>query len=106
MQLHLDAISQAVPSGKHAVLVIDRAPWHTSKKLSIPSNISLLFLPSYSPELNSAEQLWDYMRQHTLANRSFKNYDDILDACCEAWIFLTSQQNRIQSMCSRSWAFC
>ena len=53
MNLHLEEISCQVTHGSHAVLLLDGAGWHqTGEKLRIPGNISLLQLPSYSPELN------------------------------------------------------
>jgi hypothetical protein len=55
MQHHLDGIAQVVETGKHAVVVIDRAGWHMSKQLKCPGNLSLLPLPAYSPELNPVE---------------------------------------------------
>ena len=43
MQWHLDEISALVTPGAHAVLIIDRAGWHTTGRLEIPSNITLMF---------------------------------------------------------------
>jgi DDE superfamily endonuclease len=57
MGLHLDEISQAVSPGAHAVVLLDQAGWHTSAKLKVPANISLLPLPPKSPELNPAENV-------------------------------------------------
>ena len=51
-QAHLAEISRRVSDGAHAVLVLDGAAWHTTPKLRIPDNISLLPLPVYAPELN------------------------------------------------------
>jgi hypothetical protein len=42
MQWHLDEISSQVAPGAHAVLIVDRAGWHTTGKLKVPSNITLL----------------------------------------------------------------
>jgi hypothetical protein len=36
---------------KRILLVLDRAGWHTAKKLKLPKGIHLEFLPSHSPEL-------------------------------------------------------
>jgi transposase len=70
MNLHLAEISSQVSPGAHAVLILDRAGWHrTGGKLSMPNNISLLYLPAYSPELNPTENIWQYMRQNFLSNR-------------------------------------
>jgi transposase len=38
------------------VLILDRAGWHTTGKLDIPSNITLLPLPPRAPELNPVEK--------------------------------------------------
>ena len=46
MQLHLDEISRNVAKGTHAVLLLDRAGWHTTGKLNVPQNIAPIFLPS------------------------------------------------------------
>jgi hypothetical protein len=47
----------------HAILVLDQAGWHGAKDLKVPSNISLLPLPPRAPELNSQENIWQFMRQ-------------------------------------------
>ena len=57
MSLHLAEISQAVSPGAHAVVLLDQAGWHTSPKLNVPANISLLALPPKSPELNPTENV-------------------------------------------------
>ena len=77
MALHLEEISAAVAPGAHAILVLDQAGWHVSKKLPVPGNITLLPLPPKSPELNPVENIWQYMRDNWLSNRVFKSYDDI-----------------------------
>jgi len=58
MNIHLAEISRHVTHGAHAVLVLDQAGWHTSHKLRVPDNISLLSMPPYAPELNPVEQVW------------------------------------------------
>ena len=104
MQLHLDEISRHVAKRAHAVLLLDRAGWHTTAKLDIPSNITLIFLPSRSPELNPVENIWQYLRQNWLSNRVFDGYNDIIDAACEAWQNLLDQPDTIKSIGSRKWA--
>lgn len=87
-----------------AVLVLDRAGWHTTNKLPHFANVSLLPLPAGSPELNPAEQVWQQLRERSLANRCFDNYEQIVDACCQAWNAFTSIPDAIRSLCSRTWA--
>ena len=104
MQHHLNEIAQAVPPSRHAVVVLDRAPWHTTRQLTVPANLSLLLLPPLSPELNPVEQVWNWLRQHHWANRIFKNYEALLNACCCAWNQFTRLPQLISSIGSRSWA--
>jgi len=104
MKLFLKELSKTIPAGRHAVLVTDRAGWHKTKKLKIPANISLLFLPPYSPELNPIEQLWRQLKHKSLANRCFKNYTDIVNAAAAAWKSFTKTCGAIKQLCSRSWA--
>jgi len=51
MQMHLNEISRHVTRVAHAVLLLDRAGWHTTTKLDVPENITPIFLPSRAPEL-------------------------------------------------------
>jgi DDE superfamily endonuclease len=80
MQLHLDEIATKVTPGAHAILVLDQAGWHGAKDLKVPSNISLLPLPPRAPELNSQENIWQFVRQNWLSNRIFKSFDGIVPA--------------------------
>ena len=80
MQLHLAEISLHVAEGFHAVVVLDCASWHTTRKLVLPSNVSLLPLPACSPELNSTERIWQQLRRLRLSNVAYENYDSIVDS--------------------------
>ena len=105
MNLHLLEISANVATGAHAVITVDGAGWHqTGAKLNVPSNITLLHLPPYSPELNPVENIWAYLRSNTLSNRVFDTYNAIVDACSDAWVWLTKQPERITSIGTRQWA--
>jgi hypothetical protein len=74
MQLHLNEIATKVTAGVHAILILDKAGWHGAKDLELPGNISLLPLPPRAPELNSQENIWQFMRQNWLSNRVFKSF--------------------------------
>ena len=104
MQCHLDEISKTVATGAHAVVLMDQAGWHTTAALKLPGNLSLMFLPPKSPELNPAENIWQFMRQTWLANRVFDTYVAILDAGCNAWNKLIDLPETITSIGTRSWA--
>ena len=105
MGLHLAEISQAVAPGAHAVVLLDQAGWHTSAKLKLPANISLLSLPPKSPELNPTENVWQYLRDNWLSNRVFVSGRNIIDLCCDAWNKLSDQPWTIMSIGLRDWAY-
>jgi len=44
-------------------MIMDSAGRHSTKKLVLPENISILPLPPYSPELNTTKHIWDYIRE-------------------------------------------
>lgn len=103
MKLHLQQISKATPEGKHAVVVMDGAGWHTQELADELENLSLIKIPPYSPELNPIEQVWQWLRQNKLANRCFTGYEDIVDSCSDAWNSFIESSNRVTKLCSRDW---
>ena len=104
MQAHLVEVSSRVRRGAHAVLLLDRAGCHTTGRLVVPKNITLVFLPSRAPELNPVENIWQYLRQNWLSNRVFETYEAIIEAACEAWRSLLAEPTTITSIGHRSWA--
>jgi len=104
MQMHIDAIGRAVRPSAHALIILDKAGWHTTRKLKLPDNLTLVPLPPACPELNAAENIWQYLRQTYLANRVFDSYAAILDAAQSAWRKLLDEAGRITSIASRDWA--
>ena len=103
MQQHLELISKRTKPGRHAVIIMDGAGWHTDDIAQEIENLSIIKLPPYSPELNPIEQVWSWLRQHHLANRCFNGYDDIVDACSKAWNSFIDDTKRVTQMCSRDW---
>ncbi|CAG8998908.1 MAG: hypothetical protein CENE_00868 [Candidatus Celerinatantimonas neptuna] len=74
-------ISNATP----LVELMDQACLHQTYLEKPFPNIKIILIPSYSPELNPIEQVWSWLRQHRLANRSFENDDDIFHSVERAW---------------------
>ena len=102
MEKHLAVISESLPQDRHAVIVLDKAPWH--KNLKVPQNITTLCLPSYSPELNPHENVWEYLKNNFISNTVFRDTEHVIDTCCTAWMSLCSEAGRIRSIGSREWA--
>jgi transposase len=105
MSEHLAVIGKAVQPSAHAVLVCDGAGWHQSGgRLLVPDNISPLRLPSYAPELNPIENVWEYIRANYLSISVWNTYEQIVDACCRAWNAFVSDAERVISITTRRWA--
>jgi transposase len=77
VNLFLEQFSRELPAGVHAVLIWDGAGYHVSADLKVPSNVSLILLPPYSPELNPVENLWHFLRAHHWSNRPYRDYKDL-----------------------------
>ncbi|TMX45428.1 IS630 family transposase [Photobacterium damselae] len=100
---HLKQISSVTEKGRHAIVIMDGAGWHTEDIADDFQNISIIKLPPYSPELNPIEQVWSWLRQHYLANQSFSDYEDIVSKVCSAWNSFLECSTRVTKMCSRRW---
>ena len=69
-QIFLDKLSSEHPKTL-IIMVLDNGSFHKAKRLKIPDNIKLVFLPPYSPELNPAEKLWARFKR-AFTNKLFK----------------------------------
>lgn len=58
MNLHLAEVATTVAADAHAVLLLDQAGWHTSRRVVVPPNITLMPLPPRAPEHNPVENVW------------------------------------------------
>jgi transposase len=68
-------------------LVLDNARYQKCalvQNLAKELGIELLFLPSYSPNLNLIERLWKFMKKEALNSRhhqDFKKFQEAIDRC-------------------------
>jgi transposase len=104
MLVHLEHIAARIPEGRHGILVLDRATWHTTKRLRKFNNLTLSPLPPASPELNPTEQVWQMLRDLYLANRCYDDYEDIVRSCCDARNGFIDTPGNVHNLCSRNWA--
>jgi putative transposase len=75
---------------KEAMIVMDNAPSHKSKKLEVPEGIEIKYLPPYSPELNPVERVFQDIRK-LLKNRLFKSLNKLEDTLCQIVNSFTSE---------------
>lgn len=98
-QMYLDELSISYPDSFN-ILLLDRGSFHKSKRLKIPSNIVLLFLPAYSPELNPIERIWEAIKAE-IANEVHITLDSLIDRV--ASVISSLSQTMIQSLTSYSY---
>lgn len=104
-EVELAAFARQVGAGprKQMVLILDRAGWKPSSvRLRVPDHVHLLFLPAYSPELQSAEHLWA-LTNTALANRHFASIDELKDAQAERCVALQARPDLIRSTTLFHW---
>jgi transposase len=70
-------------------LVLDNARYQhcaVVKALAATLHIKLLFLPSYSPNLNLIERLWKFVKRDVLYGRHYKDFTEFrhaIDGCLD-----------------------
>lgn len=52
------------------IVIIDNAGFHSTMNITIPENIKLIRIPPYTPELNPAEKVWQYLKER-FKNKTF-----------------------------------
>jgi transposase len=100
VNLFLEQFAQELPAGVHAVLIWDGAGFHTGAELVVPSNVSLIQLPPYSPELNPVENLWHYLRAHHWSNRPYRDYDELQEEAVRSLCAVREDTETIKTVCN------
>jgi len=76
----LRKIRDSVGVGEIITLVLDNAAYQRCalvSELAKDLKIELLFLPSYSPNLNLIERMWRWVRSDCLNSKYFEQFDDL-----------------------------
>lgn len=102
MNVFLDEVSKR-HLDKWILMFLDRAGWHTSKTLKIPHNIRLVPLPSYSPELNPTEHVWDELREKFFHNIAFDSIGSVEDRLVDGLLCLEMDKATIHSTTGFHW---
>lgn len=100
VNIFLQQFSATLADDEHAVTLWDGAGFHTSKRLQVPANITLLQLPPYSPELNPIENLWHYLKSHFGSNRAYDDYDELEQAALDAWQLAVLDPELMKTVCA------
>lgn len=96
----LSAFAAEYAQAARLLLVLDGAGWH--KGLSLPSNVELIFLPPYSPELQPAEHLW-VLADEVLVNRWFTDLEALQAVLAPHLVRLSYRTHQIHALTLFHW---
>jgi transposase len=102
MSLFLKQVSERYVD-EHVVMILDQAGWHKARRLKKPPNITLYWLPPYSPELNPVEHLWDDIREKWFHNRLFASIEGVEDQLVGALAYLSGSPSLVRSLTLFAW---
>jgi DDE superfamily endonuclease len=105
MSVFLAEVSQRHP-GEFIVMVLDGAGWHKAKHLQVPTNMKLIALPAWSPQLNPVEHVWDEVREKYFANRQFASMDQLEEQLVTGLAGLEADAPRLASLTGFDWITC
>lgn len=97
MQIFIDSFLEKIPDNKHIIMVLDGSRAHKNGILRISENLTLYFLPPYSPELNPIERLWLFIKKKYLSFKLYDNLNEINEKGAWAWNKISSEM--IKSIC-------
>lgn len=84
-------------------VILDNAKYHYSRKVRRfleKSRVKLIFLPSYSPNLNLIERLWKFFKKKVLYNTYYEKLEDFRQACIKFFRNIKSYHNELTSLMS------
>jgi transposase len=102
MSLFLAEVTSRHPED-FILMFLDQAGWHQAKALVVPATMRLEWLPSYSPECNPVEHLWEEIREKWFANRLFQHLDAVEDTLVTALQVLERETERVRSITGFDW---
>ncbi len=102
MQIFLNEVSARHPE-QNIVMVLDGAGWHSGKSLIAPTNMRLLPLPPYAPELNPVEHIWDELREKCFHNKVFNSLNALEDDLAMALLAMENTPEVVKSIAAWSW---
>ena len=99
----LEIVEQKYFLAKEIVVILDNAKYHFSWKVQEflkTSKIKLVFLPSYSPNLNLIERLWRFFKKKVLYNTYYEKVEDFRKACIKFFRNIDVYQKELTSLMS------
>ncbi len=96
--------AHADPRGRKVLVVlVDRAGWHVARRLVVPGNVVLHFLPPCTPELQPVEPLWPLVRE-AVANRAIGRIDRLRAILRARLAYLAGSPGVVRPVVGFHWA--
>lgn len=88
---------------RHLIIIQDGAKYHTSKETraffdSHCTRLTRYQLPSYSPDFNPIEHLWQAVRKDATHNKYFAQFDEVVDSVEKTLRFLIRHQKQVRQI--------
>lgn len=99
----LEVLERKYPLAAAILVILDNAKYHYSRKVRRfleSSRIQLVFLPSYSPNLNLIERLWKFFKKKVLYNTYYEKIEDFRRACIKFFRNINSYWNELDLIMS------
>lgn len=100
MKIFLEELKKQHPN-QEVVVVLDNAPCHRRKDIKNIKGLTMINLPSYSPELNPTERYFEEIRRET-ANRIFESLNDCEERITEA-VKKWSDPEKLRNLIGYEW---
>ena len=102
----LDKTTRQQPTGM-IFIIADNARYYRSKivraYLEAHPRMEIIFLPPYSPNLNTIERLWLLLKKKVLYNRYFESFDQFRKACIDFLEGIGKYKKELESLMTDKW---
>ncbi len=101
----LKKIEANYPLAMIIYIICDNAKYYRSKIVQAflkTSKIKLVFLPSYSPNLNLIERLWKFMKKKILYNKYYEKFDDFKEATLGFFENIADYKTELESLLTQN----
>lgn len=101
----MERIEEEYPCAPEIYIILDNAKYHYSalvKEYLENSRIVLVFLPTYSPNLNLIERLWRFFKKKVLYNTYYETFKEFKAACMNFFREIGSYKDELRTLLNES----
>ena len=103
MDLFLAHFADTLDQDAHAVMMCDGAGWHDERARTRPRQRHLGAVAALQSRTQPRRAGLAYLRERFLSLRVLDDTEAIIDACCQAWIDLIAEPDRMRTLCAYPW---